>query len=389
MPSHLNGCHQIPATLQGGSWHRSSSSWSSSMRLNADTAPVRQTPRLTARPCYNECSPACLVTETLPPLGSSDHLCVFCELDLSVHQKVNNSTTRRRIWRYDRVDFKDLNSILVNADWDQALQTEDVNDASRCGRPNSSELSHSVFHQKSSKKIKPKNPYVTPEIETAIEAKGSALMKMRKDTTTETQDKFKQLRNRVTHLLRKSERAHATKLFRQARLQPSETASKSFWQHMKEVQGSSKQTVIPKLISNDITATTDLEKADVLNGFFSSQTILPNCGTSFPDKLSLPQNTRSFNTLHTTPKGVFDILSHLKEGNWKLLGLTTSPLTCFGSVQRELQKVSLLFSTKVSLLQHFWLNGKWHSWFQYSRRAISATPATIDLFHYCRCSVRS
>ena len=73
----------------------------------------------------------------------------------------------------------------------------------------------------------------------------------------------------------------------------------------------------------------------------------------------------------------------------KLLGLTTSPLTCFGSAQRELQKVSLLFSTKVSLLQHFRLNGKWHSWFQYSRRAISATPATIDLFHYCRCSVRS
>ena len=83
---------------------------------------------------------------------------------------------------------------------------------------------------------------------------------------------------------------------------------------MKEVQGKPKQTVIPKLISNDNTATTDLEKAEVLNGFFSSQTILPNCGTSFPDKLSLPQNTRSFNTLHTTPKEVFDILSHLKKG---------------------------------------------------------------------------
>ena len=245
---------------------------------------------------------------------------------------------------------------------------------------------HTAYSIKNRQKIKPKNPYVTPEIETAIKAKRSALRKMR-DTTAETQDKFKQLRNRVTHLLRKSEQAHATKLFRQARLQPSETASKSFWQHMKEVQGKSKQAVIPKLISNDITATTDLEKAEVLNGFFSSQTILPNCGTSFPDKLSLPQNTRSFNTLHTTPKEVFDILSHLRKG--KLLGLKTSPLTCFGSAQRESQKVSLLFSTKVSLLQHFRLNGKWHSWFQYSRRAISATPATIDLFHYCRCSVRS
>ena len=177
-----------------------------------------------------------LSTETLPPLGSSDHLCVFCELDLSVHQKVNNSTTRRRIWRYDRVDFEDLNSILVNADWVQALQTEDVNDAFSMWTSKFFGIVTQHIPSKIVKEIKPKNPYVTPEIETAIKAKRFALRKMRKDTTAETQEKFKQLRNRVTHLLRKSERAHATKLFRQARLQPSETASKSFWQHMKEVQ---------------------------------------------------------------------------------------------------------------------------------------------------------
>ena len=121
------------------------------------------------------------------------------------------------------------------------------------------------------------------------------------------------LHNRVIHLLRNCERAHATKLFRQTRLHPSETASKSFWQHMKEVQRKSKQTGIPKLISNDNSATIDLEKAEMLNGFFRSQTILPDCRTSFPDIMSLPQNTRSFNTLHTTPKEVFNILSHLKK----------------------------------------------------------------------------
>ena len=148
------------------------------------------------------------------------------------------------------MDFEDLNSILVNADWDQALQTEDVNDAFSMWTSKFFGIVTQHIPSKIVKKIKPKNPYVTPEIETAIEAKRSALRKMRKDTTAETQDKFKQLRNRVTHLLRKSERAHATKLFLQARLQPSETASKSFWQHMKEVQGKSKQTVIPKLISN-------------------------------------------------------------------------------------------------------------------------------------------
>ena len=87
------------------------------------------------------------------------------------------------------------------------------------------------------KQVKPKNPYVTHEIESDIKAKRAVLRRMKKHNTVETQQHFKQLRNRVTHLLRKSERAHVTSLFPQTRLEPSETATKTFWQHMKQVQG--------------------------------------------------------------------------------------------------------------------------------------------------------
>ena len=119
---------------------------------------------------------------------------------------------------------------------------------------------------------------------------------------------FKQLRNRVTHILRKSERAHATRLFRQTRLEPSETATKTFWQRK------SKQAVIPQLTSNGSTAETDLEKAEMFNKFFSSQTLLEN-GSSLPDKSSLtPPPTPVFDSMKTIPKEVFDILCHLKKG---------------------------------------------------------------------------
>ena len=60
---------------------------------------------------------------------------------------------------------------------------------------------------------------------------------------------------------------------------------------MKQVQGKSKQTVIPQLTSNGSTAETDLEKAEMFNKFFSSQTLLEN-GSSPPDKSTLTKNPR-------------------------------------------------------------------------------------------------
>ena len=51
------------------------------------------------------------------------------------------------------------------------------------------------------------------------------------------------------------------------KMEPSETATRTFWQHMKQVQGKSKQTVIPQLTSNGSTAETDLEKAEMFNKF--------------------------------------------------------------------------------------------------------------------------
>ena len=87
----------------------------------------------------------------------------------------------------------------------------------------------------------------------------------------------------------------------------------------------------------------NLEKAEVLKGFFSSQTILPDCRTSFPDIMSLPQNTRSFNIYHATLKEVFDILSHLKKG--KAPGIyDITPDLLLLSTKRIAESFSALFN---------------------------------------------
>ena len=58
--------------------------------------------------------------------------------------------------------------------------------------------------------------------------------------------------------------------------------------------------------SNGSTAETDLEKAEMFNNFFSSQTLLEN-GFSPPDKSSFTK-TPVFDSMKTTSKEVFDIL---------------------------------------------------------------------------------
>ena len=92
------------------------------------------------------------------------------------------------------------------------------------------------------KHIKAKNLFVTPAIENAIKEKRIALRVLKKHPTLANKEVFKRKRNLVTHLLRKSERAHATSLHRSSRLSPSASSSQNFWQYIKIVQGKTKRT---------------------------------------------------------------------------------------------------------------------------------------------------
>ena len=66
--------------------------------------------------------------------------------------------------------------------------------------------------------------------------------------------------------------------------------------------------------STSAIAHSPLEKASLLNSFFCAQTVLPGATTTAPDVSSLPQNERSFDTLRTTPREVYTVLSKLKAG---------------------------------------------------------------------------
>ena len=202
---------------------------------------------------------------THPPLGSSDHLLVLCHLDL--HMDKGQRSQGRTIWNYDKADFTLINTALHAADWTSCFCAPDVDAALSSWQATFLSVISEHISSKVIKKLKPKNPYVTPTIVKAIKEKRAAFRLLKKQPSLTNRDDFKRKRNLVTHLLRKSERAHAATLHRSLRLFPSPASSRDFWQHMKLLQGKVKRTVIPDLINptlSSVAHTPDNKVYDVL-----------------------------------------------------------------------------------------------------------------------------
>ncbi len=118
----------------------------------------------------------------------------------------------------------------------------------------------------------------------------------------------------MTHLLRKSERAHAVSLHRSQRLHPSPNTSRDFWRLMKELRGQVKSAVIPNLSDPRSSSIADSPsaKANLLNNLFSEQTHLRGSDLSTPDANSLNRNSHSFSSISTKPSEVYDVLLALR-----------------------------------------------------------------------------
>ena len=174
---------------------------------------------------------------THPPLGSSDHLAVLSFLEVKAERV--SRCAGRRIWSFDKADFNRLNKTLDSADWSAVHEASDADAAWASWQSTFLPIVHKFVPSRVVKNIKQKSPFVTPSIERAIKEKRMALRELKRCPTEANRKAFKTKRNLVTHLLRKSERAHATTLYQASKLSSSPSTSQQFWQHLKVVQGKS------------------------------------------------------------------------------------------------------------------------------------------------------
>ena len=197
-------------------------------------------------------APSLLVScRVIPPLSNSDHLGIIVETKLTCLSKSARHPSRI-VWHYSHADWDQACERIEAFDWD-SIMTEDIN--------SSWDSWHAAFLSIIEKCIPRKAlpskhnlPWLNKQIKSAMRKRNSLFKKSGYSAN------FKSARNRVTGLLRKA-KANYFK-----HLNPKD--SKRFWKTVKYL--TKQQSTIPTLQQGSLTANSDLQKAELLNKFFST-----------------------------------------------------------------------------------------------------------------------
>ena len=179
-------------------------------------------------------------------------------------------------------------------------------------------------------KIKPSEPpWITTDIKRNIRKRKRAYKKVKRTNSESDWKKFKTLRNKVVQNIRDSKKLFYDKI--STKLTSENLSSKDWWTTLKTFIAPNSKTSIPPLEFNDTIYTEDNDKANVLNSFFQSHTILNEQNAIIP---TLPAAT-----VITPPNNI--ILSPLEvESVLKTFPLVkaTGPNGLSNRILRELSK---------------------------------------------------
>ena len=124
-------------------------------------------------------------------------------------------------------------------------------------------------------------PWITCYIKRLIRKRKLAFRQHKKTNNIHYWNKYKTLQNKVISELRKSKQTYHDNLDKL--LSSSYCNSKTFWKISKQILNTGKtSTSIPTLHHNSTYAESDLEKAKMLNAYFSSQSVVDDKNTQLP-----------------------------------------------------------------------------------------------------------
>ena len=153
------------------------------------------------------------------------------------------------------------------------------------------------------------HPWITCQIRRLIRKRKRTYLQYKRTTSTFLWEKYKNIRNKTVSCIRKSKKEYFDKL--DSILSSGTTNMKLFWKTSKQLLGSRKSaSVIPTLTLNNEHAETDIQKATMLNDYFTTQS------TVIDDNRPLPQIPPVDHILHSISisiQDVKDVLQNLDE----------------------------------------------------------------------------
>ena len=234
-------------------------------------------------------SPSQLVScNVIPPLGNSDHNGI--NLTIKCFQNTPPVKSRKRtIWRYSHADFDKANRLIKATDWTFLDNETNIDAVWTTWESKFMTIMEECIPRAT---IFPRCnlPWMSRSIRAKIRKRNSAYKKARETGGTTTWKKYTSLRNQVVHTLRQAKKDHLKKV--------SSQGSKQFWKTVKFLKKASSQ--IPTLNNGSIIASTNVDKASVLNEVLSQ-----NFNSTVPPLTEADSQTFSVNSSAELPENIF------------------------------------------------------------------------------------
>lgn len=216
----------------------------------------------------------------------------------------------RHIWKYDQGDYDLLRTKATSTDWG-SLYNNDISVHAENITSHIISIAKECVPNKTIR-IRPSDPpWITTYIKRYIRKRKTAYRKAKRTNSPVNWIKFRQLRNKVVALIRDSKKSLYEGISN--KLKSNNLSSRDWWSTLKKIISPNSNSAIPPLESNGSIYTEELDKANILNNFFQSQTFLNEQNATLPDLIPY-EISSSLSTITLTPTEVQDVLNKLRLG---------------------------------------------------------------------------
>lgn len=240
--------------------------------------------------------------------------------------KPKQKSFTRHIWKYFQGDYDLLRTKAASTDW-TSLYDDDISTHAENITSHIISIAKECIPNKTIR-IRPSDPpWITSYIKHYIRKRKRAYRKAKRTSSSIMWTKFRKLRNKVVALIRDSKNSFYDGISN--KLKSNNLTSRDWWTVLKKVISPTSSSVIPPLESNGSIFTEELDKANILNQFFQSQTFLNEQNATLPALIPYETNS-NLSSINLTPVEVHSILSQLP------LGKATGPNGLSNRILKEL-----------------------------------------------------
>ena len=192
----------------------------------------------------------------IPPLANSDHLGDHTTLNLQSPTLPKARHCPQKIWRCSHADYSKARQLISNVDW-ESLLSENIDQSWHPWQHTFLTIMEECILRRALTPRRHNLPWLNKRIIQSMRRRNNLFKRIK--ISSDNAHKYRQARNRVVAVLRLAKREYFCKL--------NPCKSKEFWKSIKVINKCSSS--IPVISQGSTTLSSDQQKADALNSFFS------------------------------------------------------------------------------------------------------------------------